>query len=106
MCIRDRRRTRRSSVPCKRESRVGASSLVDILLEYCALLVECQLEPFVRGWSVGGQVRALSLNGQSIPSSRGTRGEPNESGKGSDRDAKDQEGCAPATKPCLLYTSD
>src|SRR5688572_14475732 len=38
------RRTRRSSVPWRRESRVGGSSLVDILPEYETLLVECQLE--------------------------------------------------------------
>src|SRR5687767_8704693 len=38
------RRTSRSSVPWRRESRAGGSFLVDILPEYCALLVECQLE--------------------------------------------------------------
>src|SRR5688572_20662381 len=38
------RRTSRSSVPWSRESRVGGSFLVDILPEYRARLVECQLE--------------------------------------------------------------
>src|SRR5687767_4401601 len=42
------RRTSRSSVPWRRESRVGGSFLVDILPEYCVLLVECQLERLSR----------------------------------------------------------
>src|SRR5688572_6263527 len=42
------RRTRRSRVPWRRESRVGGSSWVDILPEYWTPLVECQLTALER----------------------------------------------------------